>query len=162
VSLKRREVPQVVAAIRRRPPQDLDSFIRDCGLQPSDHLRRIADAIRESLAHGATFGGDQLRAEDSNPGTLEALPGWDSPDFVEWTMVFEEYLGEPVPDDAFSDIGAAFTVSDLVQSAQRRQSGEGIRRTEGALADDTEWDAIMEEIQQARRRERRPQTEESQ
>jgi len=37
-----------------------------------------------------------------------------------------------------------------------RQPGEGFLRTEGALADDTEWDAIMEEIYQARKRERRP------
>jgi hypothetical protein len=36
-----------------------------------------------------------------------------------------------------------------------RQPGEGFLRTEGALADDTEWDAIMEEIYQARNGERR-------
>ena len=35
--------------------------------------------------------------------------------------------------------------------------GVGFLRTEGALADDTEWDAIMEEIHQARKVERRPQ-----
>ena len=34
--------------------------------------------------------------------------------------------------------------------------GEGFLRTEGALADDGEWDAIMAEIHQARRLERRP------
>lgn len=44
-------------------------------------------------------------------------------------------------------------VSVLAQSA--RQPGEGLLRTEGALADDTEWDAIMEEIRQARKSERR-------
>jgi len=38
-----------------------------------------------------------------------------------------------------------------------RGSGEGFLRTEGALADDTEWDAIMEEIYQSRKLERRPQ-----
>jgi hypothetical protein len=38
-----------------------------------------------------------------------------------------------------------------------RKAGEGFLRTEGALADDTEWDAIMEEIYQARKLERRPQ-----
>ena len=38
-----------------------------------------------------------------------------------------------------------------------RMSGEGFIRTEGALADDTEWDAIMEEIYQARKLDRRPQ-----
>ena len=38
-----------------------------------------------------------------------------------------------------------------------RKLGEGFLRTEGALADDEEWDAIMEEIYQARHLERRPQ-----
>ncbi len=35
--------------------------------------------------------------------------------------------------------------------------GEGILRSAGALTDDPHWDAIMEEIQQARKLERRPQ-----
>ena len=38
-----------------------------------------------------------------------------------------------------------------------RKPGEGFLRTEGALADDDEWDSIMEEIYQARRIERRTQ-----
>jgi hypothetical protein len=41
------------------------------------------------------------------------------------------------------------------------QPGEGFLRTEGALADYPEWDAIMEEIQRARKDERRPQWEDS-
>jgi hypothetical protein len=36
-----------------------------------------------------------------------------------------------------------------------RTPGEGFLRTEGALADDNEWDSIMEEIHQARKLERR-------
>jgi hypothetical protein len=36
-----------------------------------------------------------------------------------------------------------------------RQPGEGFLRTEGALADDTEWDGIMEEIYRGRKQERR-------
>jgi len=40
-----------------------------------------------------------------------------------------------------------------------RMTGEGFLRTEGALADDTEWDGIMEEIHQARKREWRPRME---
>ena len=36
-----------------------------------------------------------------------------------------------------------------------RRPGDGFLRTEGALADDPEWDAIMEEIYQARKVERR-------
>ncbi len=38
-----------------------------------------------------------------------------------------------------------------------RKPGEGLLRTEGALADDTEWDGIMEEIHRSRKLERRPQ-----
>ena len=45
----------------------------------------------------------------------------------------------------------------VVQTA--RKWGEGILRTAGALADDPEWDSIMEEIYQARKVERRPQGE---
>ena len=46
----------------------------------------------------------------------------------------------------------------IVQPA--RKWGEGILRTAGALADDPEWDTIMEQIYQDRKLERRPQTEE--
>jgi hypothetical protein len=38
-----------------------------------------------------------------------------------------------------------------------RKWGEGILRTAGALADDPHWDAIMDEVHQARKTERRPQ-----
>ena len=40
-----------------------------------------------------------------------------------------------------------------------RKWGDGILRTAGALADDTEWDAIMEEVHKSRKIERRPQME---
>ncbi len=36
-----------------------------------------------------------------------------------------------------------------------RQPGEGLLRTEGALADDPHWDAIMTEIYQERKRDTR-------
>jgi len=42
---------------------------------------------------------------------------------------------------------------------RRREPGEGILRTAGALADDPYWDAIMEEVHQGRRRESRSQVE---
>ncbi len=40
-----------------------------------------------------------------------------------------------------------------------RPWGEGILRTAGALADDPEWDVIMEKIYQDRKLNRRPQME---
>jgi hypothetical protein len=53
--------------------------------------------------------------------------------------------------------GQEVEVQVRVLSKTGRKPGEGFLRTEGALANDTEWDAIMEEIYQARKRERRPQ-----
>jgi hypothetical protein len=38
----------------------------------------------------------------------------------------------------------------------KRNWGEGIRRCAGALADDQDWDAVMEAIHQERKLERRP------
>lgn len=54
--------------------------------------------------------------------------------------------------------GQEVEVQVKVISRSTRQPGEGFLRTEGALADDTEWDAIMEDIYQDRKRDRRPQT----
>ncbi len=52
--------------------------------------------------------------------------------------------------------GQQVEVQVRVVPGPSRQPGEGLLRTEGALADDTEWDAIMEEIHRARKVERRP------
>ena len=49
-------------------------------------------------------------------------------------------------------------VSPVIHRKQR-PPGEGFLRTEGALADDPHWDSIMEEVQQARKIERRRQAE---
>jgi hypothetical protein len=51
--------------------------------------------------------------------------------------------------------GHEVEVQVRVLSKTGRKPGEGFLRTEGALADDTEWDAIMNEIHQARRGEKR-------
>lgn len=39
----------------------------------------------------------------------------------------------------------------IIQPGQVQRSGDGLLRREGALADDREWDAIMEEIHLERR-----------
>jgi hypothetical protein len=43
-----------------------------------------------------------------------------------------------------------------VPASSARKPGEGLLRTEGALADDPHWDAIMEAVHRARKLERRP------
>ena len=54
--------------------------------------------------------------------------------------------------------GQEVEIQVTVISKVARTPGEGFLRTEGALADDTEWDSIMEEIYKARKLERRPQS----
>ncbi|MGO8900411.1 MAG: hypothetical protein ACLQU5_18995 [Isosphaeraceae bacterium] len=66
------------------------------------------------------------------------------------TIEFDQHLG--VPD------GLEVEVQIKVISPTGKW-GEGILRTAGALADDPYWDAIMEEVHQARKIERRPQME---
>lgn len=44
-------------------------------------------------------------------------------------------------------------------AASAARPGDGIRRSAGALVDDPHWDAIMDEIHQARKQERRPSVE---
>lgn len=60
-------------------------------------------------------------------------------------------------DDGLAD-GEKVEVIVRPVGATTSQPGEGLLRTEGALADDFEWDAIMEEIQRDRNREPRPQS----
>jgi hypothetical protein len=50
--------------------------------------------------------------------------------------------------------GGQVEVRLTVKEEMSRKPGEGFLRTEGALADDEEWDAIMEEIYQARKLDR--------
>jgi len=54
--------------------------------------------------------------------------------------------------------GQAVEVQVRVVPETTGKTGDGFLRTEGALADDPEWDSIMEEIYQARKLERRTPT----
>lgn len=61
---------------------------------------------------------------------------------------------ELTDDLGFAD-GQAVEVQVKARAACRIW-GEGLRRCAGALADDPEWDAIMDEVHRARKLERRP------
>ena len=66
------------------------------------------------------------------------------------TIALEEDLG-------FAEGQAVELTIRTVAPIADRQPGDGFLRTEGALADDTEWDGIMEEIYRARKHDPRPQ-----
>jgi hypothetical protein len=64
-------------------------------------------------------------------------------------------------DDAGISDGQQVEIIVRRVTPQSSQHGEGLLRTEGALADDSEWDAIMEKIQQSRKQERRSQLDDA-
>jgi len=64
------------------------------------------------------------------------------------TIALEEDLG------LAEGVVVELTIRKVVPPT-RRQPGEGFLRTEGALADDPHWDAIMAEIYQERKRDSR-------
>lgn len=60
--------------------------------------------------------------------------------------------GTTIQLDAPSDLPDGVMVEIVLRPMKsKRQAGEGFLRTEGALKDDPYWDAIMEEIHQARK-----------
>jgi hypothetical protein len=63
------------------------------------------------------------------------------------TIELTEDLGLPPGEDVEVQVRTIATAHNW---------GEGLKRCAGALADDPEWDAIMEEIYRARKLERRP------
>jgi hypothetical protein len=72
------------------------------------------------------------------------------------TIELNEALG--VPEGQQVEVIVRTLPSDAALPSTEQSPGDGLLRTEGALADDTEWDAIMEEIHNGRKQERRPQT----
>ena len=63
--------------------------------------------------------------------------------------------GKTIELDEFTNLVDGSAVEILIRPARpKRQPGEGFRSTEGALADDLEWDRIMDEVHEARRLER--------
>lgn len=66
--------------------------------------------------------------------------------------------GETIELDEDPGVAEGQEVEVQAISRSPRQPGERFLHTEGALADDTEWDAIMEEIHRDRKQNRRPWT----
>jgi hypothetical protein len=65
------------------------------------------------------------------------------------TIELDEDLGVPEGQEVEVQV-------KVIADKTARKPGEGFLRTEGALANDPEWDGIMEEVYQARKRDRRP------
>ncbi len=100
-----------------RPPQPDEAFIAECALPPTEHARRVALAVRRSVATYGMCDPQYIRASDRYPEQLGMLSGWDSIDFLGWTLELDKELKLAVPNEAWKSLnGRGFGVRDLIQT----------------------------------------------
>jgi acyl carrier protein len=97
-----------------RLPEGDDKFFSDCGLPNSPLARHVSIAVRRSIAAYGMVESNYIFASDKYPDQLVELSGWDSVDFVGWTLELEQELGVQVPEDMFYGIVTrTFSVAEL-------------------------------------------------
>ena len=100
-----------------RPPQSDEAFVAECGLPATDHARRVALAVRHSVATYGMCEPEYIRVDDRYPEQLGMLSGWDSIDFLGWTLELDKELKLVVPNKAWKSLkGPGFSVRELIQA----------------------------------------------
>jgi hypothetical protein len=100
-----------------RSPQSDEEFLAECALPPTDHARRVALAVRRSVATYGICDPAYIRPHDRYPEQLGMLSGWDSIDFLGWTMELDEELKLVVPNATWTSLkGPGFSVLQLIQA----------------------------------------------
>lgn len=109
-------------ACSRTCEQD-EKFISDCDLPETELAKRVAIAVRRSVANYGMVESEFVYASDKYPDELIELSGWDSIDFVGWLLELEKELGVLVPSQAFDSmfdgLRLKFSVKDLSEAVYR-------------------------------------------
>jgi acyl carrier protein len=95
-----------------RQPLAAEAFLNECALPDDEEARRIAVAVRRSIAKMLTVEPALIRGADREAVELRAL--WDSVDFLEWVMTVEQELKLVITDDVFKGLRPGYTVRDLI------------------------------------------------
>lgn len=91
-------------------------FIADCGLPDAPFARRVALAVRRSVASYGMIESDFIQATDTYPDQLIELSGWDSLDFYGWILELERELDQTIPSESFQNIRHPFNVAHLAHA----------------------------------------------
>lgn len=125
---------QVAAFCKDRTRQTDEQFVADCGLPNDAEAVRIAIAVRRAVADVGAVDPEFIRADDDYPGSLEALPLWDSMSWYEFEFALEMQLGT-----RFEDPGAVslpndekFTVRQMAAAVIQYVSRNGPTTKAGA------------------------------
>jgi hypothetical protein len=111
-----------------RQPQTDSEFIKHCSLPEGTKEAAIALAVRRAVAKTGRFwsegiSSDYIVVSDNYPGTLEALPVWESMDWVEFLMQLEDAIPDHLSESecemiigqqGFSNPGGG-PVSDIIE-----------------------------------------------
>jgi hypothetical protein len=99
-----------------RPAQSDEAFLAECALPPTDYARRVALAARRSVASYGMCDSQYIRPGDRYPEQLGMLSGWDSIDFLGFTLELDKELKLLVPNAAWKSLkGPGFSVRELIQ-----------------------------------------------
>ncbi len=105
------------AFTEHRAPQSDSAFLASCNIGDCPVATKAALGVRQAVAATGQIDPRYIRASDDWPGSLEALPSWDSLDLfalgLELERVFGSWLPEGLVLDAFEKDGR-MTVGVLV------------------------------------------------
>jgi hypothetical protein len=87
-----------------------EDFFEECELPESPEARRIAFAVRRSVALHGCVDADFIYLADRDPEGLIGLEGWDSLDFVGSMIQLEIELGEMVDGRILYNLPASVSV----------------------------------------------------
>ena len=107
----------VAKFVAGRQPVSDELYLSECGLPDEPLARRVALAVRASVASENSVEPQLIRAADRYPDDLHTLPGWDSLDFIGWVIAFERELGLKISSKAFAGVRVPFSVRELVWAA---------------------------------------------
>jgi len=92
-----------------------DEFIRHCRLPDDPLAEQAALAVRHAVANIGLVDARHIHPDDDYPGSLEALPLWESMDWAAFLVELETEIGTEILDAALATFTVdPVTVRDLV------------------------------------------------
>jgi len=89
---------KVSAFTEQRIPQSDAEFLASCNLDDHPLATKAALGVRQAVAATGKIDPSYIRASDSWPGSLEALPTWDSLNVFALGLELESVFGARLPD----------------------------------------------------------------
>jgi hypothetical protein len=114
-----------------------EDYLAEFGLPEGRLARRVALAVRTTVAAVGQVDPLFIRASDRYPDELGVLPNRDSLDFLDWMFRLEMELRLKVPRTAYDVMSFPFSVKDMARAAYEHVSRQGV--SSGLSAEPGRW-----------------------